>query len=273
MSQPLDLYLRDLHPELSRKSIQRVIDAGGVTINGKKIWIRSYGVKPSDKVDFFFEDERLKKQKPKVTSTDILHEDNDFLIIDKPPGLSVEDKDKTDSPLLDSMYHKGYEKGGLYIVHRLDKDTGGLIIIAKTLEASERFELLFKERKIEKTYLAYVQGRPKLDFGTIDRPIVKHKRFPNRYTVARGGKEAITKYKVIKFDKRHSMSLIEFYPQTGRPHQIRVHAAEAMLHPIIGDTKYNPINKGDTLQLLAYKLSFTYLGKKYHFTSKQRLKI
>lgn len=167
----------------------------------------------------------------------ILFEDKELLVINKPPGVVVNRaitvKEKTVEDWMKDTYHSHLDRGG--IVHRIDKETSGILLIAKTPEVFFKIQEQFKERAVKKTYLALVHGKLVPEEGEIRAPVGRLPWNPERFGIIPEGKEAITKYKVVKtWDK---MSLVELYPETGRTHQIRVHL-KYINHPIIGDYLY-----------------------------------
>lgn len=202
----------------------------------------------------------------------IIHEHNDFLILYKPAHLvvhkpSLKSKELT---LVDWVVHnfKDLKEVGPIdrpgIVHRIDKDTSGLIIVTKNNHAHMTFGDMFKDRKIFKTYYAIVQGRPAVS-GTIDNKISRDPLYPTKMTARYdNGRDAVTHYKVIKYLK--DSALVEANPITGRTHQIRVHFA-ALRHPLIGDKLYGSNSKLISRQALhAQSISFVYEGIEHKFS-------
>jgi len=202
----------------------------------------------------------------------IIYEDTDMLAINKPAGLLVHhtSKGEEEEALTDWLVKKYPEISEVGddpekrpgIVHRLDKDTSGIMAIAKNQKTFEYLKTQFQGREIEKTYLAIVFGSPKKDAGKIEGTI-SLKPGTTKRTVHRGKmpKEAVTEYKVI--ERFENAALLEVYPKTGRTHQVRVHLA-SINHPIFGDTLYNSktskkvfIPKLDRQMLHAYKMVLT----------------
>lgn len=177
----------------------------------------------------------------------IIFEDESILILDKPSGWITNDASTTTTqPVLQTWLREnlkypliGDRERRDGIVHRLDKETSGLLIVAKTLSAFENLQSQFKERKVEKTYIALVHGRVKLDSGEISAPVGRLPWRRERFGVLPGGREATTRYKVIRYYdiKKENYSLVELYPKTGRTHQIRIHL-KFIGHPIVGDYFY-----------------------------------
>lgn len=186
----------------------------------------------------------------------ILFENNEVLAVDKPAGLVVHSDGKTKEPSLTDWVVENYPEmesvgePAMYdgkeiarpgIVHRLDRETSGVIVLAKTQESFENLKKQFQEREIEKTYNAFVYGALKDDKGTIDRPIGKSKSDFRRWSAQRGARgemrEAVTDYKVL--NKNKDFSYLEVSPKTGRTHQIRVHL-KAINYPVVCDKLYAP---------------------------------
>jgi len=195
----------------------------------------------------------------------IIYEDDDVLAINKPAGLLVHGQDSLVDWLLENypeIKNVGEDPARPGIVHRLDKDTSGVLLVAKNQRAFEYLKEQFKNRKIKKKYIVLVWGDIKNDKGIIDLPIAKSKKDFRKRTstgkVAGKIREAITEYKVLK---RFSVyTLIEVSPQTGRTHQIRVHL-KAIGHPVVGDKLYGPKEAPIDRQFLhANSLEFKLLG-------------
>lgn len=274
-SERLDKFLSKKFERYSRSFIQELIKKGCIEVNGKKINKSSVILKKEDKVTIRFPQIRTSQEALPLPQEDmgikVIYEHKDFLIVYKPPHLIVHSPHHLDQTvtLVDWLLHHfkdikgvGYEdRPG--IVHRLDKDTSGILVIPRNDYSHRIFADFFKNRQIEKTYLAIVKGYPPKE-GTIDFKI-------SRDTVARHkmthkqqhGREAITHYKVLEYLK--DSALLEVYPQTGRTHQIRVHLS-AIGHPIFGDATYGEKSNLIPRQALhAYKLSFIYQNEIYTF--------
>ena len=199
----------------------------------------------------------------------ILYEDEVLLVIDKPPGIVVNRAntvlEKTIEDWVKETYHTTMDRAG--IVHRIDKETSGILLIAKTPEAFQELQRQFKEREVKKTYLALVHGKLVPEEGEINAPVGRLPWNPERFGVVPGGKEAVTRYRVVESRKSkvesEDITLVELYPQTGRTHQIRVHL-KYINHPIIGDYLYagRKVSRRDRagdaarVMLHAWKISF-----------------
>ncbi len=169
----------------------------------------------------------------KKIDPEIIFENDSFIAINKPAGLlSIPDREQTQISLKDILLEK---YGSIFTVHRLDKETSGIILFAKTEAAHKYFSRLFEERKIEKFYQGLVHGIPTTKKGTIDAPIAEHGVQKGLMVVHRRGKTSITDYEVIEEHK--SFSLVQFQLHTGRTHQIRVHCKN-IGHPLACDELY-----------------------------------
>lgn len=201
----------------------------------------------------------------------IVHSDPDLLVVNKPAGMVVHPacNNYTGTMVNALLYHchdlsdiGGVKRPG--VVHRLDKDTSGLLVVAKNNKAHQFLSKQFEKHTITRRYLALVQGDLQHDEGTIHGNLARSTQDRKRVVVTtQGGKNAVTHYKVVK--RFNSMTLVDVALETGRTHQIRVHLAY-LGHPLIGDTVYNPEykNKKSSLKLIAYKLGFIHPStKKY----------
>lgn len=155
---------------------------------------------------------------------DIIYEDSDLLVINKPAGLVV---DRGREP-------PGWEK--YFVVHRLDRDTSGLLVLAKNLKTLEKLQEQFQKRTVKKKYLALVHGRPRPPAGIIRKPVGRNPKETKKFAVVGGGREAMTRYRVVKTSADYS--LLEIEPLTGRTHQVRIHL-KSIGHPVVGDRFYS----------------------------------
>ena len=187
----------------------------------------------------------------------IVYDDDNVIVLNKPYGLSVQGGTGVKHSLEDYFHILSDKK--LRIVHRIDKDTSGLLMLAKNLDTAIRLTDMFKKREVHKRYLAVLSGIPLKKSGTIKTYIFQSNEsniaYNARTTEERmNGKEAITKYNVIRTNKKENLSLVEFFPLTGRKHQIRLHC-QSIKCPIVGDDKYGFITqKNKKLQLFAISI-------------------
>ena len=259
----LDKIVSKLEEKLSREAIQRMIKNGKILVNGK-LQKPSYKTAVDDVITI---EEELPQEidlKPQEMPLDIIYEDNDILIINKEKGIVVHPGNgNIDGTLANAVM--ALCKGSLSgiggkirpgIVHRIDKDTSGLIIIAKNDNAHINLSKQIQNREVKKTYIALVRGNVKENEATINMPIGRSTKDRKKMAVTKTGKEAITHFKVLK--RYLEYTLLEVNIETGRTHQIRVHLSQ-IGYPIVGDEVYsngkNPFNvKGQMLH--AAKLTF-----------------
>lgn len=242
----LDRYLADHLADLSRSRIQGLIAQGCVQLNYQVCTSKKIMVKSGDVITLDIPDPAPLKLTPANIPLDILYEDDAILIINKPAGLVVHPAPgHPDETLVNALlYHcttlagiGGVQRPG--IVHRLDKDTTGALMVAKTDQAHQHLQAQLKAKTARREYLGIVYGSPKTDTGTIDLPIGRHpidRKKMAGVALEKGGRTAITHWQVR--ERLGNYSLIQFQLETGRTHQIRVHSA-SIGHPIIGDSLYS----------------------------------
>jgi len=239
----LDKYLSENLDQLSRSKIQNLINDGKVMINGEQEK-SSYRLNGNESIVVYLdEDETLiNNHVAQEIPLTIIHEDDDILIIDKQAGLVVHPgTGMNDNTLLNGLLYytsslsdiNGPSRLG--IVHRLDKDTSGIMVVAKTNSAHKYIAEQFEKRNIIKTYISLTWGIWEITEGSIDNPIKRKRSDPTVFTVDKTGRNAFTSYKVE--NSWRYISKVQFKPKTGRTHQIRVHSS-FMGHPIISDNKY-----------------------------------
>lgn len=239
----IDRYLAEQLPEMSRSYLQKIIRDEGVMLAGKPVKA-NYKVNKGDIIELELPPATEPEALPENLELDILYEDEDVIFVNKPKGMVVHPSaGHTSGTLVNGLlYHC---RGGLSgingvmrpgIVHRIDKDTTGVLIVCKNDQAHIRVAEQLKEHSITRRYRAVVWGNLKGDEGTIDAPIGRHPVDRKRMAVvSRGGKNAVTHYRVLeRFGK---FTYVECRLETGRTHQIRVHMA-SIGHPLLGDEVY-----------------------------------
>ena len=242
----LDSFISD-QCEVSRSQVQKVISKG-ILVNKNNTTKSSYKVKLDDEIEFELEALDIKViESPEDIDLDIKYQDDYIIVLNKQQGLVVHQSESNREPttLVNALLRKkiilsNVDEIRRGIVHRLDKDTSGLMIIAKTNEAHLKLIEQFKNREVNREYLGICKGVFKEREGTINKPIGRDKKNRTRMAVDSMGKEAITKY-IVK-EEFEKFSLVNFILVTGRTHQIRVHAKE-INHPILGDEKYGGVVK------------------------------
>lgn len=261
----LDKAIAILNKDISRTAIQRLLDKEMILVNGKK-QKASYRVSLNDVIEVEEEEAEEINLKAQDIPLEIVYEDSDIIVINKPKGIVVHPANgNPDGTVVNAIMNICKDSlsgiGGEIrpgIVHRLDKDTSGLLIIAKNDKAHINISEQIKDRKVKKTYIALVRGVIKENEATINMPIGRSTKDRKKMAVNKNGKEAITHFKVLqRYDK---YTLVEVKIDTGRTHQIRVHLSE-IGYPVIGDYTYsNGKNEfGITGQLLhAKKLEFVH---------------
>ena len=250
----LDSYLAE-KLELSRSKIQKLIKEKLVTVNGKNV-NGSYQVKLNDEIEVNDDLNYEINVEPEDIEIDIVYEDDDLLVINKKSGMVVHPAPgHYTGTLVNALLYrfniKGGEKHRPGIVHRLDKDTSGLMLVAKNEWTHEKLSEMISKKEVERHYLAIVSGLIKHDTGTIDAPIGRDTADRQKMAVTdQNAKEAITHFRVLKQFKENT--LIECILETGRTHQIRVHLAY-IEHPVVNDPAYGKGKATDFGQMLHSK--------------------
>lgn len=237
----LDVYVADTE-RITRSAAQSLIEKGFVTVNGV-IKQKNYKLSEGDNVEVEHPEPIPDKALPENIPLDILYEDDDLLVVDKPKGMVVHPAagNYTGTLVNALLYHCGDGLSGINgvirpgIVHRIDKDTSGLLVIAKNDEAHNALAKQIKEHKADRIYRAVVVGNPKNDEGTIDKPIGRHPTERKKMAIVPNGREAVTHYRVL--ERYKGFAYCEMRLETGRTHQIRVHMA-SIGHPLFRDTLY-----------------------------------
>jgi 23S rRNA pseudouridine1911/1915/1917 synthase len=248
----LDRFLAEQVPDLSRSAAQRLIDEGRVTVNGEPAR-PSYKVRAGDQVVVLLPSDEPHEILPEAIPLQVVYEDSVLLIVDKPAGMVVHPAPGHEGgTLANALLAHSPELGGQDlsplgsrpgIVHRLDRDTSGLILLAKTEKAQRILQQQFKDRLVDKAYLALVHGHLQPAWGRIEAPIGRDPQHRQRMAVLPGGREAVTEYHVLEQYSRQTgpasgmYSLVQAEPKTGRTHQVRVHLA-SVGHAVVGDAVY-----------------------------------
>jgi len=240
----LDSFLAESLPEISRSQIKKLIENQAVTIAGAAVKA-SLKLKGGEVIDVDLPEPEPTEATPEAIPLEIIYEDKDLIVIDKPAGMVVHPAaGHARGTLVNALLHHCNDLAGIGgtlrpgIVHRIDKDTSGVMVATKNDQAHLHLAEQFKKHSISRIYVALVQGCPKTDKGIIDQPIGRHpvqrKKMSGK---ARQGKTAVTHWSVVRRYPADNLSLVEFRLETGRTHQIRVHFSE-MGFPLVGDPLY-----------------------------------
>lgn len=263
--------------ELSRATVQRMIEEGNILVNNNKTKV-AYKISLGDEITIIKEEPKEIELKAEDIPLDIIYEDSDILVVNKQKGLVVHPGNgNPDGTLVNAIMNKCKDSlsgiGGEIrpgIVHRIDKDTSGLLIVAKNDKAHINMSEQIKNHEVKKTYIALVRGKTKENQATIDMPIARSNKDRTKMAVSKNGKNAITHFEVIeRFD---DYTLLKVNIETGRTHQIRVHLSQ-IGYPIVGDFVYsngkNPFGvEGQMLH--SYRLEFKHpiSGKEMNLEAK-----
>jgi len=269
----LDKFVGEKCPELSRTHAQKLIADGSITVNGQ-VAKASLKLDVGDKINIIIPPTPPSPLSPEAIPLNIIYEDADLLVVDKPAGLTVHPAPGHHghtlvNAVLAHFPHLADISDSLRpgIVHRLDRDTSGVMLVAKNKVAQANLISQFKTRTIVKAYLALVKGQLTPERGIIEAAIGRDPRNRKRMAVVTEGREARTEYRVIKYAGNYS--LLEIIPETGRTHQIRVHLS-AIGYPVVGDPMYGVKSPHLSRQFLhacrlGFKLPST--GEYVEFTS------
>lgn len=239
----LDVFVAEV-ADISRSRAAKLLENGNVTLNGNPV-SKNTKLKSGNKVKIFIPDPENYDAKPEDIPLDIVFEDDDLLVVNKPKGMVVHPAAGNYSGTLVNalMFHCGESLSGINgvmrpgIVHRIDKNTSGLLMVAKNDIAHNHLANQIKEHSFTREYEAIVYGNLKNERGTVDAPIARNPKERKQMAVVSGGREAVTHYEVI--ERLNGFSHLKLRLETGRTHQIRVHMAY-IGHPVAGDDVYGP---------------------------------
>jgi 23S rRNA pseudouridine1911/1915/1917 synthase len=259
----LDSFLASRMESFSRSRVQRLIESDDVLVNAETAK-SSYRLRDGDRIEVEITQAIDARFSPENIPIDILFEDDDLIVVNKPAGMVVHPGSGVHSGTLANALAFHFERlaqsGGVTrpgIVHRLDKNTSGLLVVAKTEEAHEKLSDQFRSREVFKSYVALVHGIVLHDRGTIDQPIARDPRARVRMAVIRGGRAAFSSYRVRRrFDR---FTLLDVEIKTGRTHQIRVHLSW-LKHPVVGDALYGG-GRDKTVTDVRVRAAITKLGR------------
>lgn len=237
----IDKYLSEVFADKSRSFIQGLIEKGNIKVNDK-ISKSNYKVKIHDEIEILIEEPEILNVIPEEIPINILYEDKDVVVINKSQGMVVHPAPGNYTGTLvnallffckDLSSINGVIRPG--IVHRIDKDTSGVLVVAKNDDSHNKLSEQLKDHSMKREYYALVEGRIKNDKGTIDKPLARNKKDRLKIAIVEGGKRAVTHYEVV--ERYNGYTLIRCALETGRTHQIRVHMA-SIGFPLVGDPLY-----------------------------------
>ena len=238
----IDKVLTILEPEITRSQLKNLINDGHVTVNGQPVKPK-YKVQAGDKISLVKPEPQSLELTPENIPLDIVYEDDDVIVVNKPQGMVVHPAPgHPDHTLVNALlYHSPLSTiNGTFrpgIVHRIDKDTSGLLMVAKNDLAHQSLAEQLRNKTNKREYLALVYGQIKEDEGTIDAPLGRNPQDRKKQAVVKDGRHAVTHFKVVK--RYDNFTIVKCILETGRTHQIRVHM-KYIGHPLVGDPLYGP---------------------------------
>lgn len=260
----LDTFIAEQVEQLSRSAVKNLINDGKVLVN-QVVHKASYRVREGDEISIEIPQPRVLQLVPRDIPLEIIYQDDDLAVINKPKGLVVHPAHGNwDYTLVNALLYHIKDLSGINgqlrpgIVHRLDKDTSGVMVVAKNDKAHRSLAEQIKEHSINREYIALVHGIIKENLGTIDAPIGRSKNDRKKMAVVADGRPALSQYQVM--ERFNNYTLVKVKLLTGRTHQIRVHFAY-IKHPVVGDPLYGPGKKHfnlDSQALHAYLLGFVH---------------
>ena len=260
-------YLLNKFSKLSRNSVKNLLTNKQIVVNGKVVTKHDYLLKKGDKISF--------NGKNEVKGLKIIYEDDLFIVIDKPYNLltvaTEKEKERTAYVMVSEYLKQINSKNRAYVLHRLDKDTSGVLVFCKNEMVKNELQDKWNDIVLKRGYIAVIEGKLNQKEGVI-KSYLKESKSKMVYSCGKQeGKLAITEYKVLK--EKELYSLVDINLLTGRKNQIRVHFKD-IGHPLVGDKKYGAIsNPVDRLCLHASQIEFTYNNKKYHFEAEMPFKL
>lgn len=261
--QRLDQIIAACCEDISRTCARRVVDLGGVHVQGRRVRKCSLSLDPGAEVEVFLDGRDLEPYR--IDPDSVLFRDKYVLALNKPAGIAIQPTPaRYKGTVYEAMLHflhnpcQRHTKPELAMVQRLDRDTSGVVVFSIHKRSHKSLTAAFTQRKVKKVYLALVAGSPEKSTGSIHSMLARHRASGRMKSVSKGGKEAITQYRVL--EQNDAYSLLEVEILTGRTHQIRVHLSEAGL-PIVGDTFYGGpaalnANRVERSMLHAYRIAF-----------------
>ncbi|WP_155876080.1 RluA family pseudouridine synthase [Desulfuromonas sp. AOP6] len=261
--QRIDQFIPVIDPSFSRSKIRKIIDIGGVHVGGRRLRKCSYPVQAGERIEVHVDGRPLEIFS--LTPENIIYQDPYIVVIEKPPGVETQ---PTPARYKGTLYEallrylanpfRPQDTPELGMVQRLDRDTSGILVFSTHARSHKNLTHSFASHQVEKRYLALVSGRPEKEHGEIHSFLARRRSDNRMKSVERGGKEAITRYRVLQTIS--GCSLLEVEILTGRSHQIRVHLTEAG-HPLLGDTRYGGLDHVESLSvgrqmLHAWKIVF-----------------
>jgi 23S rRNA pseudouridine1911/1915/1917 synthase len=252
----------DRFRNLSKLYLRKIIKSEKCEVNGR-FENRGYRLRPNDFIEIELDPDKQNSMVPEDLPLEVIVDDPEFVVVDKPIGMLVHpsNKDKSGTVLNALAYRLNRDNPSAHIrpglIHRLDKETSGLLVVSKNTRAHGRIAIQFEKKRVEKKYLALVDGLVEEQEGSISAPIGRYGD-EKRWAVKEDGKEALTKFRVL--ERLETATLLELEPVTGRTNQLRIHCAE-IGHPIVGDTLRGGSNFR-RLCLHAYRLAFRHPSRR-----------
>lgn len=239
-----DRALAQLVPDRTRSQLQKLVRRGRVKVNGRRVVRSNFDLSGGEEVLLFLEQVDAPTDGPAGAELDVVHVDDDLVVVDKAPGMLVHPTEVLTGGTVSELAVARFgrlpsipDQNRPGIVHRLDRETSGLLVLARTPDALDALQDQFRSRTVEKHYLALVHGNPREDAFEVDRPLGPVPGHRDLQRIAADGRAAFTRFEVV--ERLRGFALVACHPTTGRRHQLRVHLA-SVGHPIAGDKLYRP---------------------------------